>query len=332
MSLVVSNIASSTIDFQQEVIRHGVNLRRSEITTLQVNIGKRCNQACHHCHVESGPEHTENMQAETVDRLILLLEKTPNVHTVDITGGAPELNPNFRRFVSAVRAMNKEVIDRCNLTVLFESGQEDTAQFLADNFVQVSASLPCYLEENVNSQRGKGVFEQSIQALQVLNELGYGKEESGLILNLVYNPIGAMLPPDQQGLQLAYKQKLREEFAIEFNQLFTITNMPIKRFARQLQREGRADEYMQMLINSFNPKSADCVMCKSMLSIGFDGRVYDCDFNQMLDLGVDRLKISIWDIDQFSDVSQKIVTAAHCYACTAGSGSSCGGSLVNSDV
>jgi radical SAM/Cys-rich protein len=315
-----------TSHFADVLEQHHLQLQRHAISTLQVNIGKRCNQACHHCHVEAGPERTENMTLDTIQRLLLLLDNTATIKTVDITGGAPELNPHFRYFVEQLTARKLKVIDRCNLTILGEPGQQDTAAFLARHNVQIIASLPCYLEDNVNKQRGKDVFSKSIAALQQLNALGYGKENTSLQLNLVYNPTGIHLPPAQAKLQEDYKAHLQQHFGITFNQLFTITNMPIKRFAHQLQREGRYDEYMNLLVNSFNARAAEQVMCKDMLSVGWNGKLYDCDFNQMLEMPVSD-NDNIFSIQSFADVTNAIVVGNHCFGCTAGSGSSCGGSL-----
>lgn len=321
-------LSSGTMpSFADKLAENHIALKRQAVSTVQVNIGKRCNQACHHCHVEAGPDRTENMTRKTVDQLLLLIEKSPSVKTVDITGGAPELNPNFRYFVSQLHSMKKQIIVRCNLTVLFEQGQQDTAEFFARHQIEVVSSLPCYLEDNVDSQRGKGVFNKSIKALQMLNALAYGIEDKGLILNLVYNPTDIHLPPAQQGLERDYKKYLYDNFGITFNQLFTITNIPIKRFAHHLKRENRLEEYMQLLIDNFNPQAATDVMCKSMVSIGWDGKIYDCDFNQMLELPL-QSKTTLWDITSFNDIEPNIVIDDHCYACTAGSGSSCGGSLV----
>jgi len=290
-------------------------------------VGKLCNQACHHCHVEAGPKRTEIMPAGVADRILALLAATPSIQTVDITGGAPELNENFRRLVSESRRMQKQVIDRCNLTVLFEPGLETLAEFLAANNVEITASLPCYTESNVDQQRGKGAFEKSIRALRLLNEIGYGQPGSSLALNLVYNPLGASLPPPQEKLEADYKSHLRESFGIEFNRLFTITNMPIKRFADMLVREGKHESYMGLLANHFNPATVDHVMCRDLVSIGWDGKIYDCDFNQMLDLETPGGK-NIWEIDSFSELANSgIATDSHCFGCTAGAGSSCGGSL-----
>ncbi|MCB0341603.1 MAG: arsenosugar biosynthesis radical SAM protein ArsS [Bdellovibrionales bacterium] len=308
--------------------KHGVSLGRRPIEILQINVGKLCNQACLHCHVEAGPKRTEVMEKPTFDRLLELLRGSDSIHTVDLTGGAPELNPHFFEFVAAVRAMGKEVIDRCNLTVLFEPGQEDTAGFLREHRVQVVASLPCYSQENVEKQRGRGVFDKSIRALQWLNSLGYGKSGTGLLLNLVYNPGGAFLPPEQKKLEQDYKQQLKDHFDIEFNNLFTITNMPIKRFLHDLERQNRLEDYMQLLLDNFNPQAAEEVMCRNLVSVGWDGQLYDCDFNQMLDLPLAFEKQSIWDIQSLTEIIDKpIALGDHCYGCAAGSGSSCGGAL-----
>lgn len=314
--------------FEQTLRTHDISLKRDAINILQVNIGKLCNQACHHCHVEAGPNRIENMELKTIDRLLELLAKEPQIHTVDITGGAPELNPHFRYFVSEIRKTGKEVIDRCNLTVFFEDGQEDTAEFLAKNKVQISASLPCYIEDNVEAQRGKGVFGKSISALEKLNNLGYGKEDSGLILNLVYNPIGEYLPPAQAQLEADYKEHLRKEFGIDFNQLFTITNMPIKRYAHTLTRDGKMKDYMQLLSDNFNPQAANEVMCGELVSISWDGKIYDCDFNQMLEIPLNWKPENIWNIEKFNNIKPDIAVANHCFGCTAGAGSSCTGALL----
>lgn len=314
--------------FETALQEHHIELQRKSIKILQVNIGKRCNQACNHCHVESGPNRTENMELETVERLLVLLRHEPQIHTVDVTGGAPELNPHFRHFVTEIRKMGKQVIDRCNLTVLFESGQEDTAEFLAENKVQIVASLPCYKEDNVELQRGRGVFGKSIAALEKLNSLGYGKQGSKLVLNLVYNPVGEHLPPEQAGLEADYHIHLKKEFGIEFHQLFTITNMPIKRYAHMLERDNKMRDYMQLLIDNFNPQAALDVMCTELVSVGWDGQVYDCDFNQMLEIPLNWKARNIFDIERFSNIESGIAVASHCFGCTAGAGSSCGGALL----
>lgn len=317
--------------FDEVLLKSGLDIHRQAITTLQVNIGKLCNQACHHCHVEAGPNRTENMERRTIDRILELLAREPGITTVDITGGAPEMNPHFRDFVIAIRAMNKDVIDRCNLTVLFEAGQSDTAAFLAQHGIKIVASLPCYLEDNVNRQRGKGVFGKSISALEQLNALGYGRPGTGLTLDLVYNPIGASLPPAQSGLEDAYRAHLKTHFGIEFNNLFTITNMPIKRFAHMLAREGRAADYMQLLIDNFNVEAAQNVMCRQLVSISWDGRLYDCDFNQMLEIPLNSNPRTIWDIPSFAALEHGIAFGDHCFGCTAGAGSSCKGAILTGE-
>jgi radical SAM/Cys-rich protein len=317
-------------DFESTLFAHGIApLRRESVTTLQINVGKLCNQACHHCHVEAGPKRTEIMTEATAERVIAMLGASENIRTVDITGGAPELNPRFRRLVTRSRELGHNVIDRCNLTVLFEPEMEDLAHFLALHKVQIIASLPCYTAANVDAQRGLGVFDKSVAALRKLNRLGYGMPESTLELNLVYNPLGASLPPDQQHLEADYKRELRQQFSIEFNRLFTLANMPIKRFADFLNRTGKGAEYVTLLAEHFNPATVPGVMCRSLMSIGWDGQIYDCDFNQMLDMGIGGSRLTIWDIDRFDDLGRRqIATAAHCFGCTAGAGSSCGGALV----
>lgn len=325
---MTSQSLPATIPFVESLSKNNVTLARDKINTLQVNIGKLCNQACHHCHVEAGPNRTENMTNETVDVLLGLIQKSNSIKTVDITGGAPELNKNFRYFVEQLTLMGMQVIDRCNLTVLFEKGQEDLDLFLQKHKVQIIASLPCYSSSNVDKQRGKGVFGKSIDALQRFNSLGYGKENTDLLLNLVYNPVDDSLPPNQNILENSYKEKLKKDFDITFNNLFTITNMPIKRFAHMLTREGKINDYMQLLIDNFNIHAANNVMCKALVSIGYDGSIYDCDFNQMLELPVLNKNKSIFDLKSFDDLYGIINIENHCYGCTSGSGSSCGGSLV----
>ena len=263
-----------TEKFRDILSKNSLIIERANVTLLQVNLGKRCNQACHHCHVEAGPKRTENMERRTIDRILELLADAPQITLVDITGGAPEMNPHFRSFVTALHGMNKNVIDRCNLTILFEEGQHDTAEFLAAHKVQIVASLPCYLEDNVNKQRGQGVFGKSIAALEKLNTMGYGREGMGLKLNLVYNPTGAALPPMQQKLETAYRDHLLKNYGIVFNRLFTITNMPIKRVAHMLERDGLTQQYQQTLLDNFNVQAAQQVMCTQLASIGWDGKLY----------------------------------------------------------
>jgi radical SAM/Cys-rich protein len=319
-------------DFDAVLRRHGVPpLRRREVTTLQVNVGKLCNQACHHCHVDAGPKRTEIMSRGTAERVEALLGASEELDVLDLTGGAPELNPSFRWLVARARARGRRVLVRCNLTVLFVEGMEDLAEFYRDHEAELVCSLPCYTAENVDQQRGHGVFDRSIEALRRLNSLGYGRPGSGLVLDLVYNPLGAFLPPAQAELEARYREELGRLFGIEFRRLLTITNMPIQRFAEQLCRWGKHEEYMGLLVNHFNPAAAAEVMCRSLLSVGWEGTLYDCDFNQMLELpltGRDGRPLTIWDLDCVGDLAGKaIVTASHCLGCTAGAGSSCGGAL-----
>ena len=318
----------ANLSFAQTLERNHLQVQRTKAEVLQINIGRVCNLACHHCHVESGPKRKENMVTATVERVIALLEASPGIHTVDLTGGAPELNPGFRDVVRAARRLGKRVIDRCNLTVLFEPGQADTAQFLADQGVEIVASLPCYTKDNVEKQRGRGVFGQSIEALQMLNKLGYAQPGTGLTLDLVYNPLGASLPPAQAKLESDYHEELQTLFDIRFNHLFTITNMPIKRFLKDLERSNKLETYMELLANSFNPMAAKGVMCRNLISVAWNGELFDCDFNQMLEMPMGGKKTTLWDIQSFDQFSEgKIAFANHCYACTAGSGSSCGGAI-----
>ncbi len=316
-------------NFAAALAEHALpELRRTAVTTLQVNVGKRCDLACHHCHVEAGPKRTEAMDEATAARVTELLAANPDVCTLDLTGGAPELNENFRGLVREARALGREVIDRCNLTVLFEPGQEDTAEFLAEHGVKVVASLPCYTRENVDAQRGKRVFERSIAALQKLNALGYAAPGRSLGLDLVYNPLGPSLPPDQAKLETDYRSELRELFGIEFDHLVAITNMPIKRFAHALERDGQHAEYMSLLVNHFNPATVLALMCRSLVSVGWDGTLYDCDFNQMLEMPLGARVNTIWEVDDLAELEHApIATDSHCFGCTAGSGSSCGGAL-----
>ncbi len=316
------------MNFSSTLAQHGLGaLQRKAVDTLQINVGKVCNQACHHCHVEAGPKRTEAMTPETARRVLELLHSTPNIHTVDITGGAPEINENFRTLVEESRRLDKKVIDRCNLTILLEPGFEDLPEFLAAQDVEIAASLPCYTPENVDAQRGHGVFERSIRALQLLNSLGFGLHGSDLHLNLVFNPIGASLPPPQELLELEYKKHLHEQFGIEFHRLLTITNMPIRRFSDLLIRIGQKEQYIKLLADNFNPATVDRLMCRTLVSVSWDGRLYDCDFNQMLEMQIPE-HFSIWDIDSFDPtIGRPIHVASHCFGCTAGAGSSCGGTL-----
>jgi len=315
--------------FARRQAREGGPLVRERLEILQVNIGKLCNQACQHCHVNAGPWQTEaNMDAAMVDH-VLRFAAEADVGTVDVTGGAPELNPEFRRLVRSLREQGRHVIDRCNLTVLFEPGQEDLADFLAEHEVELVCSLPCYLEDNVDTQRGDGVFQKSIAALKLLNARGYG-EGGDLTLTLVYNPVGAHLPPDQAKLEADYARELGERYGVTFDQLFTITNMPIQRFASDLRRQGRLDEYMDLLAHAYNPAAARGVMCRSLVSIGWDGAVYDCDFNQMLQLELrdQGAPLNLATLRPEDVLGRRVIVDDHCYGCTAGAGSSCGGTLV----
>jgi len=319
-----------SLSFDDLLARHGAaRLRRNRLTTLQVNVGKRCNQACHHCHVDAGPLRKEQMDLPTAERVLELLQCNPGIELLDLTGGAPELCPHFRMLVSGARGLGRKVIDRCNLTVLFERGQEGTPQFLAQHKAAIVASLPCYGPENVERQRGRGVFEKSIAALRLLNGLGYGLPGSELTLDLVYNPVGPALPPPQAELEGRYCEELGQHFGISFHHLLTLTNMPIARFATDLARQGREAEYLSLLVNHFNPATLPGVMCRSLLSVGYDGSLYDCDFNQMLEIPLGAGQRTVWDGDNLEELAeQPIATATHCLACTAGAGSSGGGALV----
>ncbi len=304
-------------------------LQRALLETLQVNLGYLCNQSCLHCHVNAGPTRKELMHRDTINEILSYLAQG-NIKTLDLTGGAPEMNPHFRDLVRGARTLGIKVIDRCNLTILSEEGYDDLAAFLAEQQVEIVASLPCYLEDNVNTQRGKGVFHRSIEGLKKLNQLGYGSTSSGLTINLVYNPQGAVLPPPQAALERAYKTHLKEHYEIQFNQLFTITNMPIKRFGSMLISKGLFEEYMTLLRDSYNSDTLDDVMCRSTVSVDWQGYIYDCDFNQMLDLPApldQKLRTHISELNMIDIEGQPITVKAHCYGCTAGQGSSCGGAL-----
>jgi radical SAM/Cys-rich protein len=317
--------------FAQRIYLDGNNFNRRGVDVLQVNMGKYCNLACIHCHVESGPNRTELMSRETVDAVLRFLGRT-NIPTVDITGGAPELNPTFDYLVESAVGLGRHVMDRCNLTVIFEPGKDYLPEFFERHRVELVCSLPCYSEENVDRQRGKGTFELSIRALQMFNELGYGQSESGLVLHLVYNPVGPHLPPPQDQLEQDYKRILKEKFGIVFNRLYCLSNMPITRYATHLKLRSEYEKYMQLLESSFNPSTLDQVMCRNLISVGWEGTIYDCDFNQMLDLPIrdadgKPLNISTLSFDQVQHLP--VTVGDHCYACTAGSGSSCGGALLS---
>jgi radical SAM/Cys-rich protein len=325
---------TSRSTFAAALARHDLPpLRRGIVRTLQVNVGKLCNQACHHCHVDAGPKRTEIMREETAERVLGLLAASASVESVDLTGGAPELNPSFRGLVREARRLGRRVQVRCNLTVLFVPGMEDLPEFYRDHAVELICSLPCYSADNVDRQRGRGVFEQSIAALRLLNGLGYGRPGSSLRLDLVYNPVGAFLPPPQAALEARYKDELAAAFGITFHRLLTITNMPIQRFAAALRRDGQLASYLGLLVNHFNPRTVGDLMCRALVSVGWEGSLYDCDFNQMLALPlVDGAgaPATLWTLASCDELAAlPIATADHCFGCTAGAGSSCGGAIAD---
>ena len=302
-------------------------LRREALSTLQVNLGYRCNQSCSHCHVNAGPTRSESMEEDTLALVVPVL-RARGLRCLDLTGGAPELHPGFRSLVRQARALGVQVIDRCNLTILSEPDHHDLAAFLAAQGVTVVASLPCYLEQNVDRQRGVGVFARSIDGLRQLNALGYGGPGSGLELNLVFNPQGPVLPPPQPPLEADYRRHLAEHYGIRFNRLLALANMPIARFAEQLQRQGQLEAYQQLLVMSHNPANLDQVMCRSLISVDWQGRLHDCDFNQMLGLApVAGPRRQLSDLLHWDPTGSPIRVAQHCFGCTAGCGSSCGGAL-----
>jgi len=305
-------------------------VQRGKLEVLQANLGYLCNLSCSHCHVNAGPKRTELMQRDTIDELLTTLQ-THDIGTLDLTGGAPEMNPHFRYLVTEARARGVQVIDRCNLSILQQPGYEDLAEFLAQKKVIVTASLPCYIEENVAKQRGKGVYKDSIDALTKLNALGYGVEPE-LTLNLVYNPIGPTLPPAQKELETDYKRELKEHWGVEFNQLLTITNMPISRFGSVLLSKGQYIDYMKLLRDNFSPTALEHVMCRSVISVDWQGYLYDCDFNQLLELPIPHeheQRPHIRDLNNLELTGRPVAIAEHCYGCTAGHGSSCSGSLTS---
>jgi len=314
--------------FSETLTAHSLALRRSKTEVLQVNVGKLCNLTCMHCHVNAGPKRKEIMTRGTVDRVIDWFART-EIPTIDLTGGAPEMIPDFRYFIEQVKTLrpSRRVIDRCNLTILVEPGYEGLAQFLARHKVEIIASMPCYTAENVNAQRGQGVFDSSIKALRVLNSLGYG---SDLPLHLVYNPVGAFLPGPQAELEADYKRELKKHFEIVFNDLYTITNLPIARFASYLRHNNKLEEYNQLLIDNFNPATIAGLMCRDTISVSWTGEVFDCDFNQMLKMNWrnENGPLYLWDLDPAVVENRQILTGNHCFGCTAGAGSSCGGALV----
>lgn len=322
--------------FSSTLAAEGQDLLRTELNTLQINLGKLCNLACHHCHVEAGPKRLEIMDRGVMDRILHWIDTYRDDlvqnFTVDLTGGAPEMNPHFRYFVEELRGRDLRVLDRSNLSILLEPGYEDMVDFLAAHRVEIVASLPCYLQENVDKQRGLGTYNASIEAIRRLNAVGYGVEGTPLKLDLVYNPVGSSFPPPQAALEADYKRELKARFNIVFNVLWTITNMPIKRFRDYLVRNGELAAYNQKLRDAHNPNTVDAVMCRSLLSVDWEGEVFDCDFNQMLELPLGAYVSGVksphlWDLEPRRLLGQDIATAAHCFGCTAGAGSSCTGSL-----
>ena len=316
--------------FARKLAEHALPLRHTRTEVLQINVGKLCNLTCIHCHVNAGPKRKEIMTRATIDRLIDWLAKT-DIPTVDLTGGAPEMIPDFRYLVERLKLLTppRHIIDRCNLTILLEPGYEDYAQFLARHEVEIIVSMPCYSPENVNAQRGNGVFDGSIEALQRLNSLGYGRQPE-LPLHLVYNPNGAFLPGPQEELEADYKRELKEHFGIVFNKLYTITNLPIARFASYLKNNNLLGDYMALLNDAFNPATVNGLMCRNTINVSWQGEVFDCDFNQMLKMQwrEEGRGLHLWDVDPAQVENRTILTGDHCFGCTAGAGSSCGGALV----
>lgn len=319
-----------TASFQSKLNSAGVQqLSADGIEILQVNLGKLCNMTCSHCHVDAGPDRREIMTRATADACLDVLKRHPQIRTLDLTGGAPEMNPHFRDIVRAAVELGRHVIDRSNLTILLAKGFEYLPDFLAQNRVEIVASLPCYLEENTDAQRGQGAYSKSIEALLRLNQLGYGIADSGLMLTLVYNPVGQSLPPDQARLEADYRRELAARFGIQFNRLFTITNMPVSRYLEYLVRTGQYESYLEKLVAAFNPGAIAGLMCRNTLSVGWDGKLFDCDFNQMLELDTSHSSPShITDFNYERLARRQIVVAQHCFGCTAGAGSGCQGSIV----
>lgn len=315
--------------FSRTLIDHKLSCHRKRTDVLQLNLGKLCNLTCVHCHVNAGPKRGEIITRETIDRILGWLAAA-EIHTVDLTGGAPEMIPDFRYLVGELRKMAhvETIIDRCNLTILLEPGYDWLADFLVAHRIKIVASMPCYKSENVDAQRGEGIFSTSIRALHLLNRLGYGRVKD-LSLDLVYNPNGDFLPPDQKELEISYKRELKEQFDIDFHRLYTLTNMPVGRFASWLKHSGKLEAYMQLLIKAFNPASVAGLMCQNTLSVGWGGEVYDCDFNQQLGMQwMNEIPLFLWDLNPKQLEGRPIATGNHCFGCTAGCGSSCGGALV----
>ena len=321
-----SSLPNSSVGFQEKLIEKNLNLRSTDVEILQVNVGKICNQACKHCHVDASPTRTEIMKRETVEACLEVLRKY-KIPTLDITGGAPELIPDFHYFVTEARKTGARVMIRHNLTVMFEEGFDDLPEFFAENAVEVVSSLPYFLAQQTDAQRGAGVFDKSVEALKKLNNVGYGTDKN-LVLNLVYNPVGAFLPPEQLAIEADFRRELKARYDIRFNNLYTITNMPIARYLDWLRRSGNEISYMQKLVNAFNPTTVSDLMCRNTLSVDWLGNLFDCDFNQMLEMPVtSNVGRTIQDFTPETFLGREIMTAAHCFGCTAGSGSSCGGAV-----
>ena len=320
------SFAQTSVSFDEKLAAQNLELCAVTVDTLQVNVGKLCNQACKHCHVDASPTRTESMSREIIGQILTAIRKY-KIPTLDITGGAPELNPSFRYLVTEARAAGAKVIIRHNLTVMFEPKQEDLPEFFREHRVEVVSSLPYFLEQQTDAQRGRGVFEKSIEALRRLNATGYGVEND-LILNLVYNPVGAFLPPAQAAIEADFKREMKARYDVSFNNLYTITNMPIKRFLGYLRRSGNEERYMQKLLDAFNPATIEGLMCRNLISVDWTGRLYDCDFNQMLELKVESsMPQTIAEFDPVKLANRRITTGSHCFGCTAGAGSSCGGTV-----
>jgi len=319
----------ATTPFQRKLAESDLfPLKPFQVEIFQINIGKMCNQVCAHCHVDAGPDRKEIMTLQTMEQCLTVLQNNECLETIDLTGGAPEMNPNFRWFVEEIKKLNRHVMVRCNLTIILANKKyHDLPQFYKQHGIEIVASLPFYTKDRTDRQRGGGVFESSIKALQMLNEIGYGVDNSGLILNLVYNPAGAFFPPSQASLEAEYKKALMADYNIVFNNLFAITNLPVSRFLDYLIKSGNYETYMEKLVNAYNPVAAANVMCRNTISIGWDGYLYDCDFNQMLELKVNGRTTHIANFDIEALNNREIITGQHCYGCTAGSGSSCSGAV-----
>ena len=316
-----------SISFGEKLFSHNLDLRSNEIEILQVNVGKLCNQACKHCHVDASPKRTEIMRRETIEACLDILRKY-KIPTLDITGGAPEMIPDFRLLVTEARKTGAKIIVRHNLTVMFEPNQEDLPEFFRENEVEVVSSLPYFLAQQTDAQRGTGVFDKSVEAIKRLNAVGYGIENTNLILNLVCNPVGAFLPPPQKSIEADFRRELKTRYDLHFNNLYTITNMPVARFLDYLRRSGNEEKYMQKLVQAFNPQAVEGLMCRNTLSVDWTGKLFDCDFNQMLEMPVSaEVPQTIFDFAPEKFFRREIKTAAHCFGCTAGAGSSCGGTV-----